>query len=136
MWYHEVFGTAYAVKIAVNDSMTILLRIITGVIQDADDNSYRRVVIVYVFLAAGSVLVGSLNFGLGYVKPAMTRLQWTRKERIQKGELIEEMRQEYEDGERGGRHRLISLACFGAVLTLILGAWVAYFWGIATGHNS
>ncbi|PSR79061.1 MFS transporter [Coniella lustricola] len=136
MWYHEVFGTAYAVKIAVNDSMTILLRIITGVIQDADDNSYDRVVIVYVFLAAGSVLVGCLNFGLGSVKPALGRLQWTRKERLQKGALIEQMRNEYEDEERAERHRLVSLSCFGAVLALILGAWVAYFWGIATGHNS
>lgn len=38
--------------------MSIIIRIITGALQDADDDSYRRVVRVYLFLAAGSVAVG------------------------------------------------------------------------------
>lgn len=136
MWYQEVFGSGYAVKIAINNSMTIIMRIITGVIQDADDNSYDRVVVAYVFLAAGSVLVGTMNFTLGFFKKDLGRLQWSRKERVRKGHEINELKEEYEDGERGARNRKISLVCFSGVLLLIVGAWVAYFWGIATGHNS
>jgi hypothetical protein len=42
MWYQEVFGSGYAVKIAVDNSMNIIVRTVTGVIQDRDNNSYVR----------------------------------------------------------------------------------------------
>lgn len=45
IWYQDTFGAGYAVKIAVNNSMNIIVRIITGVIQDNDNNSYDHVVI-------------------------------------------------------------------------------------------
>ena len=32
MWYQEVFGSGYAIKITVNNSMNIIVRIITSVI--------------------------------------------------------------------------------------------------------
>lgn len=135
MWYQEVFGTAYGIKIAVNNCVNIIVSIITGVIQDQDNNSYDRVVVVYVFLSAGSVLVAIVNFYVGYVKPDLGRLQWSRKERIRKGAVIRELKEKFEENERGGRNRKISLGCFGAMLFLTLGAWVAYFWGIAEGGS-
>lgn len=46
-----MFGTAYAIKIAVNNAMTIILRIVAGVLQDQDNNSFDRVVIIYVVLS-------------------------------------------------------------------------------------
>jgi len=49
--------------------MSIIIRIITGVLQDNDNNSYDHVVIVYVILASGSVLVAtvlSINTCLGF----------------------------------------------------------------------
>ncbi|KAF3762889.1 MFS general substrate transporter [Cryphonectria parasitica EP155] len=135
MWYHEVFGSAYAVKIAVNNSMNIIVRVITGVIQDADDNSYDRVVIVYVFLTAASVLVALVSLSLGFIKPDIGRLQWTRKKRILNGHIIVELKDEFEKGQRGRRNKLFSKSCFIALLIFILGSWAAYFWGVATGNN-
>ncbi|GAW06351.1 mfs transporter protein [Lentinula edodes] len=44
MWYQEVFGSGYAIKIAVNNSMNIIVGIVAAVIQDKDDNSYNNVV--------------------------------------------------------------------------------------------
>lgn len=116
--------------------MNIIVRIITGAIQDADDDSYDRVVIVYVFLAACSLLVGLHNVVLGHIKPDLGRLQWSRKARVQNGPVINELKDKFEDEERGRRNRRISLGCFIALLCLILGSWVAYFWGVATGNNS
>lgn len=135
MWYQEVFGTAYGIKIAINNCMNIIVAIVTGVIQDEDDNSYDRVVIVYVFLSAASALVAAVNIGIGYYNADMGRLQWSRKERIEKGAVIRDLKRKFEESERGGRNRKISLACFGGMLLLTLGAWAAYFWGLAEGGS-
>ncbi|KAI0746262.1 MFS transporter [Daedaleopsis nitida] len=135
MWYQEVFGSGYAVKIAVNNSMTIITRILTGVIQDRDHNSYDRVVVVYVVLAAGSVVVAAALFALSFWSVDLGLLQWTKKQRLRKGHVINERRERFDSGEEGRRNRRISMVFFSALLCLILGAWAAYFWGIATGHN-
>lgn len=116
--------------------MNIIVRIITGAVQDADNNSYDRVVIVYVFLAACSSLVGLHNVILGHFKPELGRMQWSRKERVRNGPVINELKEKFEEEQRGRRNKKISLGCFLSLLFLILGSWVAYFWGIATGHNS
>ncbi|THC99715.1 hypothetical protein EYZ11_000765 [Aspergillus tanneri] len=55
LWHQSVFGSAYALKVTMNNAMSIIVRIITGALQDADNDSYRRVVRAYLFLAAGSV---------------------------------------------------------------------------------
>ncbi|KAF5702010.1 major facilitator superfamily domain-containing protein [Fusarium globosum] len=56
-WDSTVFGSAYAIKITMNNAMNIIVRIITGKIQDADNNSYDKVTIVYVILAGLSVVI-------------------------------------------------------------------------------
>lgn len=135
MWYQEVFGSGYAIKNAINNSMNIIIRIITGVIQDEDNNSYDRVVVVYVFLSAGSVLVGLVMLTWSYFDVILGRLQWTRKERLQKGHLINKRKEEFEEDANAARNRQLSLCLFCATILLILGAWTAYFWGVATGNN-
>lgn len=135
MWYQEVFGSGYAIKNAINNSMNIIIRIITGVIQDQDNNSYDRVVIVYVFLSAGSVLVGLVMLGWSFFDVILGRLQWTRKKRLQNGHLINTRKEEFEQDFNAARNRKLSLGLFCATILLILGAWAAYFWGVATGNN-
>lgn len=114
--------------------MNIIINLITGRIQDADNNSYDRVVIVYVVLAAGSVVVSLGLIVLSTISVDLRRLQWTRKQRIRNGPLIVE-RMERFLGANGAKNRKISLYCFGALCTLTLGSWAAYIWGAATGNN-
>lgn len=135
MWYQEVFGSGYAIKNAINNSMNIIIRIITGLIQDQDNNSYDRVVVVYVFLSAGSVLVGLVMLTWSYFDVILGRLQWTRKQRLQKGHLINKRKEGFEEDANAARNRQLSLCLFCATILLILGAWTAYFWGVATGNN-
>ena len=108
--------------------MTIIIRVVTGAIQDADDNAYTRVTIVYVFLAISSLVVSLiLLFAASCLSGnLLRRLQWTRKERLKNGHLI----------TIPPTNRLISYSCLSALACLVLGAWVAYFWGVATGNNS
>ncbi|KAI8941144.1 hypothetical protein NX059_002381 [Plenodomus lindquistii] len=135
MWFQEVFGSAYAVKIAVNNSMNIIVRIVTGVIQDRDNDSYDNVVIAYVALAAGSTLVGALLFAGSFWTVDLKHLQWIRKQRIAKGDLINERREQFGAGAEGQKNRKLSISFFVALIFLVLGAWAAYFWGVATGNN-
>lgn len=135
MWYQEVFGSGYAIKIAVNNCMNIIIRIITGVIQDRDNDSYDNVVIVYVILTAGSVVVATAMFVSGFWNPDVGHLQWTRKQRIAKGTVINDQKEKFESGEKGVRNRKLSMTLFVALLFLIAGSWAAYFWGVATGNN-
>lgn len=135
MWHGSTFGSAYAVKVAMNNAMNIIVRVITGAIQDADNDSYEHVVIVYVVLAAASVLVSIMLIALSWWSVDLGNLQWTRKQRIANGELWNERKRAfYEDN--GARNKAISKICFGALVMLILGSWSAYFWGVATGNNS
>jgi MFS family permease len=134
MWHQSVFGSAYAIKLTMNNSINIVVRVITGVIQDADNNSYHRVTIVYVVLAGGSVLVSIMLLILSYLSIDLRRLQWTRKQRMSNGELINERKENFE-GKDGERNRRLSKICLSALGCLVLGGWVAYFWGVATGNN-
>lgn len=114
--------------------MNIIVRVITGVIQDRDNNSYDNVTIVYVVLAGCSVVVSLLLAVASWNWVDLGQLQWPRKLRIARGEVINERRRKY-FGEDGPRSRLISRVCFGATTLLVLGSWSAYFWGVATGNN-
>jgi hypothetical protein len=110
------------------------MRIITGVIQDADNNSYDRVTIVYVFLAAASTAV-SLTMLLGCFWATELRiLQFTRKQRIRFGDLLNERKAKFQ-GPAGETSRVISKACFWALLVYVLGSWAAWIWGAVTGNN-
>lgn len=135
IWYQDTFGAAYAVKILVNNCMNIVVRVITGVIQDRDNNSYDHVVIVYAILAAGAVLVSVVLLAASYWKVDLRRLQWTRKQRQRNGEVINDLRESYESGPSSVKHKLFSRCAFASLALLVLGAWSAYFWGVATGNN-
>lgn len=136
IWYQEFFGSAYAVKIAINNSMSIIVGIVSGLIQDRDNNSYDRVVKGYAFLAAGSVVVAAIAFIMGFFKPELGRLQWTRKRRIRDGQIINTLRERFEQPQSASRNKRISLSAFTGVILLILLAWALYFWGLATGHSA
>ncbi|KAK1690095.1 major facilitator superfamily domain-containing protein [Colletotrichum godetiae] len=135
MWDSTVFGSAYALKITMNNAMNIVVRVITGVIQDNDNNSYDKVTIVYVILAGISVVVSFLLTFASWKSVDLGHLQWTRKLRIARGEILN-VRKERFYGQNGEKNRLISKSCFIALIVLILGSWCGYFWGVATGNNS
>ncbi|EME41574.1 hypothetical protein DOTSEDRAFT_55365 [Dothistroma septosporum NZE10] len=118
IWHQDTFGAAYAVKIA-----------------DNDNNSYDHAVIVYVFLAAGSVLVSGTLLVWSFFTEDLKRLQWTKKQRLRKGRAINAQREEYESGAKAKRNKMTSLCFFVGLILLVLGAWAAYFWGLATGNN-
>lgn len=114
--------------------MNIIVRLITGVIQDRDNNSYDNVVIVYAILAGLSVGVSFVLAGLSWWSVDLGHLQWTRKTRIARGAVLNE-RKELFYGMYGQRNKLLSKSCFGALLVLIAGSWCAYFWGLATDNQ-
>ncbi|CAK7204906.1 hypothetical protein SEUCBS139899_007668 [Sporothrix eucalyptigena] len=138
MWYQDVFGSAYAIKICLNNVMSIIMRIVTGVIQDHDNDTYNHVIIVYVILAAGSLLIGLglVVGGSSFVSPIeLGRLQWSRKKRFAGGDKINEAREAFETGIRAVWNRRFSMFSLVVLFVLTLGAWACYFWGVATGHN-
>lgn len=132
MWYQEVFGSGYAIKIAINNCMTIIVGLIAGVLQDRDDNSYDNVTVLYATMAAGSVVVASIMFGLSFASDLIGHLQWSRKKRVENGHVINAKKEEFESEGHAERNAKLGLVNFSAVIVLILGAWVAYFWGLAT----
>nr|ADP50758.1 major facilitator superfamily transporter 3 [Penicillium digitatum] len=136
LWHQSVFGSAYALKVTMNNAMSIVIRIITGALQDADHNSYRRVVQVYLALGAGAVVVGSAILMGSFLTDNLAPLQWTRHKRLTSGAAIIERIRERNLVTQQRRTRNISIFCFGILILLILGSWVAYIWGAVTGHNS
>ncbi|RSL59338.1 hypothetical protein CEP51_013932 [Fusarium floridanum] len=134
MWDSTVFGSAYSIKITLNNAMNIIVRVITGRIQDADNNSYDRVTIVYVVLAGCSVVVSLILGIVAWRSVDLGHLQWTRKMRIARGHILNSRKQRFYE-ENGSRNKKISLFCFCSLILLILGSWCGYFWGIATGNN-
>lgn len=115
--------------------MNIVVRVITGAIQDADDNSYDRVTIVYVVLAALSTAVSFALVLLSWKQIDLRQLQWTRKQRRARGDQWNERKRMFHE-DNGDRNRRLSKICFCCLCALVLGSWVAYFWGVATGNNS
>jgi hypothetical protein len=132
--------------------MNIIVRILTGVLQDQSPtpSPYKKVTPVYVVLSVISCIVPiallaifilskySELFKSIYVD--VGRLQWTRKQRIRNGNLISERKLVVEGGEDGKgdekkKMNRISRGAFAALMCLVLGSWVAYFWGAATGNN-
>lgn len=116
--------------------MNIIIRIITGALQDADDDSYRRVVRVYLFQAATSVAVGLAILAGSFFLDSLAVLQWTRKYRLKTGGDIINMLKEKSTTVHLVRNRRVSIVCFGLLSFLIMGSWVAYIWGAVTGHDS
>ncbi|KAK7544594.1 major facilitator superfamily domain-containing protein [Phyllosticta citribraziliensis] len=135
MWYQEVFGSAYAIKIAIANAVDIIIRIVTGLIQDADGNSYNHVVIVYVVMVAGALVAGWALLISSCFSVDLMLLQWTRKQRLRKGETINAEKLQFEEGTNSRLNRRVSLACFASLLVLMAASWAVFFWAIATGHS-
>jgi hypothetical protein len=115
--------------------MSIIIRIVTGALQDADNNSYHRVVQVYLVLAAGALVVGAAILIGSFMIDNLAVLQWTRHKRMTSGAAIIERIRERSLVIQRRRTRNISLVCFGALILLVLGSWVAYIWGAVTGNS-
>jgi len=143
--HHGVFGTAYAVKILVNnrcvlfcslfhissrtdnDSMNIILSVGCGVLQDKDKNSYDRVAVIYATDSALAVAVVIFMVVTCYSSRDMRMLQWSRKKRMANGQLLNER-------TTTGTTKLINYVFYGSVAVLSLGALCAYIWSAAVGY--
>ncbi|KAL4884922.1 major facilitator superfamily domain-containing protein [Aspergillus karnatakaensis] len=136
LWHQSVFGSAYSLKVTMNNAMNIIVRIITGALQDADDDSYRRVVRVYLFLAAASVVVGFAMLIGTWTTDSLRPLQWTRQQRLTLGPERLDLLRERHLVDNYARNKRISIGCFSALMLLTVGGWTAYIWGAVTGHNS
>ncbi|PWY93571.1 MFS general substrate transporter [Aspergillus sclerotioniger CBS 115572] len=94
LWHQSVFGTAYSLKVTMNNAMSIIIGIITGALQDADNDSYRRSVRVYLFLAICCSIISLLLLAGSIFGRSLAPLQWTRKQRLTVGpEFISELRE-------------------------------------------
>ncbi|BCS00960.1 putative MFS transporter [Aspergillus luchuensis] len=135
LWHQSVFGSAYALKVTMNNAMTIIIGIITGALQDADDDSYRRSVRVYLFLAICCAIVSIVLLIGSIIGRDLAPLQWTRKRRMASGaEYIGKLR-EHHLVTHYQRSRMISICCFTGLVLLVMGSWAAYIWGAVTGNN-
>lgn len=114
--------------------MNIIVRVITGDIQDRDNNSYDNVTKVYVVLAGCSVAVSLALLVVTQLSVNLRHLQWSRKKRIFKGAVLNACKQTFY-GADGKRNATVSVICFSSLIALVLGSWCAFFWGVATGNN-
>jgi hypothetical protein len=121
-------------KLTERHSMSCIIRILTGAIQDADNNAYTRVVRVYAFFGCASLVVSLLILALSFYSPDLGRSQWSRKKRLAQGAFIQDRLLRFETVMKE-RNKRISMVCFGCTMLLMLGGWSAYFWGVATGNN-
>jgi hypothetical protein len=133
--------------------MNIIIRILTGVLQDSSPASdpYKKVTPVYVVLSVLSLSVSLTMLTLFFLSKIsigkmssiyvdIGSLQWTRKQRLTKGDLMNDRKLvvgggEYGNCEQGRKMKRLSKVCFGMLMCLVLGGWVAYFWGVATRNN-
>jgi len=122
-------------EVANRLSMNIIVRVITSVLQDADNDSYDRVVIVYAVLGGLSVFVSFCLVGLSYATVDLGHLQWTRKQRLARVEILVARRERFMTSARS-RNKKLSMGLFVACMMLVAGSWAAYFWGVATGNNN
>lgn len=128
------FGTAYAIKVLIANSLDVIVAIVAGVIQDNDNNSYDHVVVLYLALSACSVIMCVNMLVFGYLTIDVGMLQWTRKQRMVRGDkILERNRRTHE--EDAPKNRRLSTVLFSIVLVLMVGSWAAYIWGAATGNN-
>lgn len=114
--------------------MNSIVAIAAGVIQDASDNSYDKVIILYMALSAGSLLATLILLGFSFSTTGIGSLQWTRKQRFAKKDLLNDRIRAFYNQEFA-KNRLISKICFSMVMVLMLGGWTAFIWGAATGNN-
>ncbi|KAL4896424.1 putative MFS transporter [Aspergillus ambiguus] len=135
IWEEAVFGTACAFRLTSHDAMGIIIRLVTGVLQDLDNDSYHRVNYVYLGLAVVSMVIALAILVAALWGNDFGPLQWSRKRRFTDGpRLLAELR-DHHFVRNYRRTRHISIGCFSAMLALILASWGVYIWGAVTGHN-
>ncbi|KAH7024428.1 major facilitator superfamily transporter [Microdochium trichocladiopsis] len=136
MWHQSVFGSAYSLKIAMNNATNIIVRIVTGAIQDRDHNSYANVVIVYMALTVAALAVAVTLLSSSFcLSQNLRHLQWTRKQRRAEGASWNERRKSFEEGAQGEKNRRVSLICLGLLGLLMGGGWAAFLWGAVNGKT-
>ncbi|PMD52312.1 major facilitator superfamily transporter [Hyaloscypha bicolor E] len=131
LWHSSVFGSAYACKITMNNALKVtpvyvVLSVLSFIVSLA-------MLTLFLLSKTSTGKISSIYVDIG-------RLQWTRKQRLIKGDLMNERKLivgggEEGYGEKGREMKRLSKICFGALMCLVLGSWVAYFWGVATGNN-
>ncbi|GAT25696.1 MFS transporter [Aspergillus luchuensis] len=122
----------YAVAVSLGPTS-----IIDGIraLQDADDDSYRRSVRVYLFLAICCAIVSIVLLIGSIIGRDLAPLQWTRKRRMASGaEYIGKLR-EHHLVTHYQRSRMISICCFTGLVLLVMGSWAAYIWGAIAGDT-
>ncbi|WKT40396.1 Major facilitator superfamily [Fusarium oxysporum f. sp. vasinfectum] len=134
-WGPTVSGTAASFGIFAVASSFGPTVIIDSIRTNRDENNYDNVTILYVTLAAGSVVVAGIMIALGFATDFIGQLQWSRKKRVENGHIINAKKQEFESEGHAEKHKKLGVINFSAVIVLILGAWVAYFWGLATKNT-
>jgi hypothetical protein len=116
--------------------MNIIIRIMTGALQDADDNSYQRAVQVYLFQGAAGLAIGLGILVGSFFAAELDLLQWTRWKRLSQGPEIIQRLKERNLVLNPRRTKRIAITGFVCIMALTVGGWVAYIWGAVTGHNN
>ncbi|KAH8432708.1 uncharacterized protein LDX57_010335 [Aspergillus melleus] len=135
IWEESVFGSACGLDQTMNNAMNIIIRLVTGAIQDADKESYHRVNMVYLGAAAILMAVSVAILLAALFNRNLAPLQWSRKERLTFGSTRLAALREHHLVARYRWNGRVSLCCFGALLLFVLGSWATYIWGAVTGNN-
>ena len=108
----------------------------TGKIQDADNNSYHRVVSAYPTLSTIFLVVSIGISGVALLNSNMMQLQWTRKVRVAKGPAHSARVRQYHLEEHHQKPGSVaSVFCFGLMMLRLVPSWGIHVRGTVTGHN-
>ncbi|KAL4890312.1 major facilitator superfamily domain-containing protein [Aspergillus ambiguus] len=135
LWEESIFGSALSLKETMNATVNIIVRMITGAIQDADNDSYVGVVKVYLVMAFCAMAFGMSIFLGALVSPSLAPLQWTRRQRLSKGPGHLALLRENHLVLHIGRTRWTTIVCCGVLGILTLASWAIYIWGAITGNS-
>ncbi|KAK1143588.1 hypothetical protein N8T08_006198 [Aspergillus melleus] len=135
IWEESVFGAACGLDQTMNNAMNIIMRLVTGSLQDEDNGSYHRVNMIYLGAAAILMAVSVAILLAALLNQNLAPLQWSRKERLAFGSTRLAALREHHLVARYRWNRWASLCCFGALVLFVLGSWATYIWGAVTGNN-
>ncbi|KAF7718724.1 Uncharacterized protein PECH_004294 [Penicillium ucsense] len=94
LWHQSVCGSAFSLKVTMNHAMSSIVRIITSALQDADNDSYRQIMQVYLVLSVFTVFVGIVILLSTFMTKQLAILQWARKKRLKSGDETSHVRKE------------------------------------------
>lgn len=114
--------------------MSIILSVGCGYMQDANNDSYDKVSIVYAADSVAGVIVALIITAFCFFSIDVRMLQWTRNQRITNGFVINERIEHAKTAEVATRNKLIKIVFFTIAIALALGAFAAYVWSAAVGY--